>query len=64
MSTIINARSAPLPSNKPIDATIGLEDVIQRINPTPDKIAAEIEIEKVFSSNVFTMAFRAGISFR
>ena len=63
-STMINASSAPLPSNNPMEPTIGLEDVIHKINPTLDQIAADIEIEKVFSSSVLIMAFLADISLR
>lgn len=47
-TTIINASNVPLPSNNPIDETIGLEEVHANIKPTLDKIDAEIKMEKIF----------------
>ncbi len=60
-TTITNASNAPLPSNNPIEDTMGFVDVNDKINPTLDKMEAEINIAKILSSIVFLIAFMAGI---
>lgn len=44
---------APRPNNNPIEETVGFVDVIHRIRPTLERIAAEIMMENSFSSRAF-----------
>lgn len=48
--TIAKDSNVPRPSNRPMEDTIGFDEVYDRINPTKDKIKADTVIEYIFSS--------------
>src|SRR5699024_2671427 len=62
--TARNASSAPRPSKRPIEDTIGSDEVADKMNPTLERIDADTPIENVVSSIVIMADFQALVSIR